>query len=49
MALLEISGLLLGILAIVFGIFVLIFPKLLKYLVGFYFILTGILAVISAI
>lgn len=41
-----ISGMLWGIIAIIFGILVLVFPKFLRYLVGFYFIIAGILAII---
>ncbi len=41
-----ISGLIMGILAIIFGILILVFPRFLKYLVGFYFIISGILAII---
>jgi len=42
----AISGLILGIIAIVFGVLVLVFPKILRFLVGFYFILVGILSFI---
>ena len=45
----TISGLILGIIAIIFGVLVLAFPRFLRYLVGIYFILVGILAVITAI
>jgi len=36
------SELIIGILAIIFGILILILPRLLKYLVGFYFIILGV-------
>jgi uncharacterized membrane protein HdeD (DUF308 family) len=45
----TISGLLMGILAIIFGVIVMIFPKILNYLVGIWLIIFGILAVIAAL
>lgn len=38
--------LLLGIISLVAGIIVMIFPKILNYLVGIYFIISGIIAII---
>jgi uncharacterized membrane protein HdeD (DUF308 family) len=46
---LHIAGLAMGIIAIIFGIIVMIHPKILAYLLGIYLILTGALAVIAAI
>ena len=38
-----------GIASLVFGIIVMIFPKILNYLVGIYLIIIGILAIIGYI
>ena len=46
---LPIAGLLWGILALIFGIVVIIFPKVLNYVVGTYLIIAGLLAVIAFI
>jgi len=46
---LSISGIILGILAILFGIFVLVMPKLLRWLVGLYFIIAGVISIIGAL
>jgi len=40
-------GLIAGIASLVFGIIVMIFPKILNYLVGIWLILWGILAIIT--
>ncbi len=45
----SISGLIVGILAILFGIFVLVFPKILRYLIALYFIIAGVIAIINAL
>jgi len=45
----EITGLLGGILAIIFAILIFVFPKILNYLVGFYFLIFGVLAVVRAL
>jgi len=37
-------GLIWGLLSIVFGIMVLIFPRMLSYLVGIYLIISGVIA-----
>jgi uncharacterized membrane protein HdeD (DUF308 family) len=42
-------GLWMGISSIVFGVIVMIFPKILNYLVGIYLIIIGILAIIAYI
>ena len=42
----KISGTMMGILFIVFGILVLVFPNLLQWLVGIFLIVAGILALI---
>ena len=42
-------GLLWGIVTLIFGTIIIIFPKLLHYLVGAYLIIFGLLAVIGAI
>jgi len=41
------NGLLIGIIAIVFGILVLIFPDLLRWIVGVALIVIGILAILG--
>jgi len=35
-----------GLVSLVFGLLVLMFPKLLNYLIAFYFILTGLTAIL---
>jgi len=40
-------GLWMGIASLVFGIIVMIFPKILNYLVGIYLIIIGIMAIIA--
>jgi hypothetical protein len=42
----KISGLELGIIAIVFGILILVFPELLRWLVGIGLIVLGVLAIL---
>ena len=49
MALLQISGLIGGILAIIAGILVLVKPKVLAWVVGIYLIVFGISAVIAVL
>lgn len=46
---LKIPGLILGLLAIIFGILIITMPKLLKWLVGLYFIILGISTIIGAL
>jgi len=43
------GGLLWGIITFIFGIIVLLFPKVLNYLVGIYLIVLGLLAIFAAI
>ena len=40
-------GLWMGIASLVFGVIVMVFPKILNYLVGIYLIIIGILALIA--
>ena len=40
-------GLWMGIASLVFGVIVMIFPKILNYLIGIYLIIIGILAIIG--
>jgi len=40
-------GLWVGIASLIFGVIVMIFPKILNYLVGIYLIIIGILAIIA--
>jgi len=42
-------GLWMGIASLIFGIIVMIFPKILNYLVGIYLIIIGIMAIIGYI
>ncbi len=44
---LPVLGLWMGMASIIFGIIVMIFPKILNYLVGFYLIIIGIMALIA--
>ena len=46
---LHIAGLVAGIIAVIFGIVVFIFPKILNYLVGIYLIITGAVAIIASL
>ncbi len=41
------GGLILGIASLLFGVVVLIFPKILNYLVGIYLIIVGAIALIA--
>ena len=45
----EVSGFIGGIITIVAGIVVLIWPKILAYIVGIYLIIIGVLAVTAAL
>jgi uncharacterized membrane protein HdeD (DUF308 family) len=40
-------GLVMGIVSIVFGVIVMIFPKILNYLVGIYLIIIGVMALVG--
>jgi uncharacterized membrane protein HdeD (DUF308 family) len=40
-------GLYMGIASLIFGVIVMIFPKILNYLVGIYLIIIGIMAIIG--
>jgi uncharacterized membrane protein HdeD (DUF308 family) len=44
----EIWTLVIGIISILFGILVIVKPKIIAYLVGFYFIAIGVLWIINA-
>ena len=44
---LTVLGLWMGIESLIFGIIVMIFPKILNYLVGIYLIIIGIMAIIG--
>lgn len=45
----HISGLAMGVIALIFGIIVLVFPKILNYLVAAFLIISGVIAIIQAI
>jgi uncharacterized membrane protein HdeD (DUF308 family) len=47
--LVQVTGLIGGILAIIFGIIVIIRPKILAWLIGIYLIIVGVLAIITAL
>ena len=42
----KISGVMLGIIAVVFGILVLLLPELLRWLVGIFLIVAGLIAIV---
>jgi len=44
----SLFGILYAILSIVFGLLVIFFPRIIRYIIGAYFILTGILALVGA-
>ena len=44
-----VNGLVPGVIAVVFGILVLIFPKVLNYLVGAFLIIVGAIAIFQAL
>ncbi len=46
---LQISGLLVGIISVLFGILILVIPRILNYLIAIYLIVVGILAIIAAL
>jgi uncharacterized membrane protein HdeD (DUF308 family) len=43
----PVLGLWMGIASLIFGVIVMIFPKILNYLVGIYLIIIGVLAIIG--
>jgi len=45
----PLSGLIIGIVSLVFGIIVMIKPKILNYLIGIYLIIIGVIAIIQAL
>jgi uncharacterized membrane protein HdeD (DUF308 family) len=49
MSLAAISGIVGGIISIVFGLLVIMWPRLLRYIVGAYFIIVGIIAIVNAL
>ncbi len=49
MPFIAISGLIAGILAILVGIVVIIWPRIIAYIVGIYLIILGIIAIINAV
>lgn len=44
---LPVTALWIGIISLIFGVLIMIFPRILNYLVGIYLIVTGILALIA--
>jgi uncharacterized membrane protein HdeD (DUF308 family) len=49
MGLLSVGGLIMGIIAIVFGIVILVWPKILAYLIAIYLIIVGVIAIVGSI
>jgi uncharacterized membrane protein HdeD (DUF308 family) len=49
MSLVAISGLVGGIISIGVGLLVIMWPRLLRYIVGAYFVIVGIIAIVNAI
>ncbi len=49
MQFIEVSGLLAGIIAIVSGIVIIIWPRIIAYILGIWLIVVGVLAVINAL
>jgi len=45
----AITGLIAGVIAVIFGIVILIFPKILNYLVGAFLIIIGAIAIFQAL
>jgi hypothetical protein len=45
----SMGGMLIGILTLIFGITVMIFPKILNYLVGIYLVIIGLWGIVSSI
>jgi uncharacterized membrane protein HdeD (DUF308 family) len=46
---LQVNDLTIGVITVIFGIIVMIFPKILNYLIGIYFIIIGGLAILQAL
>ncbi len=46
---LQVNDLTIGIITVIFGIIVMIFPKILNYLIGIYLIIIGGLAILQAL
>jgi uncharacterized membrane protein HdeD (DUF308 family) len=49
MEFIAVSGLIGGILAILAGIIIMVWPRIIAYIIGFYFIIVGILAIIASL
>jgi uncharacterized membrane protein HdeD (DUF308 family) len=49
MGFISVTGLISGILAVLAGVIVMVWPKILAYIIGIYFIVVGILAVIASL
>ena len=45
----EISGLAIGIITVIFGVIIMIFPRILNYLIGIYLIIVGTIAIYQAL
>lgn len=49
MGFIQVSGLLAGIVAIVAGVIIMIWPRIIAYIIGIWLVIVGILAVINAL
>jgi uncharacterized membrane protein HdeD (DUF308 family) len=45
----EISGLVAGIISIVVGIVVIVWPRIIAYIIGTYLVIVGVIAVVAAL
>ncbi len=43
----EVSDLMMGIITVAFGVVIMIFPKIINYLIGIYLIIVGALAILQ--
>ncbi len=44
----EVSGLMMGIITVAFGVIIMVFPKIINYLIGIYLIIVGALSILQA-
>ncbi len=45
----EVSGLMMGIITVAFGVIIMVFPKIINYLIGIYLIIVGALAILQSL
>ena len=46
---LQVSGIVMGIITLIFGVIVIMFPKMLHYIIGGYLVIVGIWAIVVAL